>query len=149
MKYYYHILQTHHASTHAHARTHAHTHLFAHLHVHTGARMLAHAHAHTPRSPFRFDESVASKRDGVNAPFRLFLAFVAGRWVIQINTRAGDQISLRFCMFSRIKQLLGRTETQTRDRMCYQSMRTVWDISRDYRARIATYSLRTSTDRQT
>ena len=42
--------------------------------------------------------------------------------------------------------MLGRTETQTRDRMYCQTIRTVRDISRDDRARIATCSLRTPTD---
>ena len=51
--------------------------------------------------------------------------------------------------FSRIKKLLGRTETRTRDRIYCQTIRTVRDISRDDRARIATRSLRTPTDRQT
>ena len=37
----------------------------------------------------------------------------------------------------------------SRDRMYCQTIRTVRDISRDDRARIATCSLRTSTDRQT
>ena len=45
--------------------------------------------------------------------------------------------------------MLGRTETRTRDRIYCQTMRTVRDISRDDRARIATCSLRTPTDRQT
>ena len=39
--------------------------------------------------------------------------------------------------------MLGRTETRTRDRIFCQTMRTVRDISRDDRARIATCSLRT------
>ena len=52
-------------------------------------------------------------------------------------------------MFFAYKKLLGRTETRTRDRMYCQTIRTVRDISRDDRARIATCSLRTSTDRQT
>ena len=43
--------------------------------------------------------------------------------------------------------MLGRTETRTRDRIYCQTMRTVRDISRDGRARIATCSLRTLTDR--
>ena len=42
--------------------------------------------------------------------------------------------------------MLGRTETRTRDRIYCQTMRTVRDISRDDRARIATCSLRTLTD---
>ena len=45
--------------------------------------------------------------------------------------------------------MLGRTETRTRDRMYCQTIRTVRDISRDDRARIATCCLRTPTDRQT
>ena len=45
--------------------------------------------------------------------------------------------------------MLGRTETRTRDRMYCQTIRTVRDISRDDRARIATCRLRTPTDRQT
>ena len=47
----------------------------------------------------------------------------------------------------RIKKLLGRTETRTRDRMHLGRIRSVRDISRDDRARIATCSLRTPTDR--
>ena len=54
-----------------------------------------------------------------------------------------------FGCFSRIKKLLGRTETRTRDRMYCQTVRTVRDISRDDPARIATCSLRTPTYRQT
>ena len=40
--------------------------------------------------------------------------------------------------FSHIQKMLGRTETRTRDRMYCQAIRTVTDISRDDRARIAT-----------
>ena len=47
----------------------------------------------------------------------------------------------------RVNKLLGRTETRTRYRMYFQTIRTVRDISRDDRARIATCSLRTPTDR--
>ena len=52
-------------------------------------------------------------------------------------------------MFFAYKKMLGRTETRTRDRIHCQTIRTVRYISRDNRARIATCSLRTSTDRQT
>ena len=45
--------------------------------------------------------------------------------------------------------MLSRTETRTRDRIYRQTMRTVREISRDDRGRIATCSLRTPTDRQT
>ncbi len=53
----------------------------------------------------------------------------------------------RYALFSPVP--LGRTETRTCDRMCFQTIQTVWDISRDDRARIATCSLLTVTDRQT
>ena len=43
--------------------------------------------------------------------------------------------------------MLGRIETRTRDRIYCQTMRTVRDISRDDRARIATCNLRMLTDR--
>ena len=43
--------------------------------------------------------------------------------------------------------MLGRTETRTRDRMYCQMIRTVREIFRDNRARIATCSLQTLTDR--
>ena len=45
--------------------------------------------------------------------------------------------------------MVGRTETRIRDRIYCQTMRTVRDISRDDRARIAICSLRTMTVRQT
>ena len=52
-------------------------------------------------------------------------------------------------LFFAYKKLLGRTETRTRDMIYCQTIRTVRDISRDDRARIATCSLRTPTDRHT
>ena len=45
------------------------------------------------------------------------------------------------------KKLLGQTEIWTCEWNEWQSIRTVWDISRDDRARIATGSLLTPTDR--
>ena len=45
------------------------------------------------------------------------------------------------------KKILGQTETWTRDRIYLRRIRSVWDISRGDRARIATCSLRTPTDR--
>ena len=50
-------------------------------------------------------------------------------------------------MFFGYKKWLGRTETRTRDRMYLGRIQSVRDISRDDRARIATCSLRTPTDR--
>ena len=52
-------------------------------------------------------------------------------------------------MYFAYKKILGRTETLTRDRIYCQMLRTVRDISRDDRARNATCSLRTPTDRHT
>ena len=139
MKYYYRILQTH------HARTHAHTRKQARARTHTRTRTRTHTHTHTPPSPSRYDASVAPKRDEVNAPFSPFpLAFMAGSWAIQINTHAGGPISPRIWMFFAYKKMIGRTETRTRDRMYCQPLRTV----RDCRARIATCSLLTPTYRQ-
>ena len=117
VKYYYRILQIHHARM----RTHTHT----HSHTHVAVQVTAIRWRPVP------------------------LAFIAGSGVIEINTHAGQPISPRFWMFSRIKKLLGRTETRTRDRMYCQTIRTVRDISRDVRTRIAICSLRTPTDRQT
>ncbi len=60
------------------------------------AHTLTHTHRH--RSGCRC--SMAPIRDGVNAPFRRFRwRSMAGRWFIQINTRAGDPVSLRFWVF--------------------------------------------------
>ena len=64
-----------------------------------------------------------------------------------ICARLGIRDSL--WMFFAYKKMLGRTEMRTRDRMYCQTIRSVWDISRGDRARIATCSLRTSSDRLT
>ena len=68
------------------------------------------------------------------------------RCFIQINTREGDPVSRGSVCFSRIQKMLGRTETRTRERMYCQSIRTVRNMSRDNRARIASCSLITATD---
>ena len=72
-------------------------------------------------------------------------------WTVagSLNTRVATRFPRDFARFSRINKLLGRTETRTRDRMYCQTIRTVRGISRNDRARIATCSLRTPTDRQT
>ena len=53
------------------------------------------------------------------------LAFMAGSRVIEINTRATHPISPIFLMFFAYKKLLDRTEMRTRDRICFQPIRTV------------------------
>ena len=105
--------------------------------------MTAREHTHTPPPPpFRLALFVGAQ------PWRPApLAIIAGSRVIQINTHAGHPISPRFLMFFAYKKLLGRTEMRTLDRMYCQTIRTVRDISRADRARIATCRLRTPTDR--
>ena len=127
VKYHYRILQTHRART----RTHAHTREHAHP-------------THDRRcSLYRCAQSV---RHGWAHRFRCWRD--NGRSVIHWNKEhAGDSVlMIGLGFFSRIKQILGRTETRTRDRICFQTIRSVWDIFRDDRARIATCSLRTTTD---
>ena len=69
-------------------------------------------------------------------------------WFYSIDHSHGRRsIRYSFGCFLRIKKMLGRIETRTRDRIYCQMIRTVRDISRDDRARIATCSLRTPTDR--
>ena len=124
------------------SRTHACTHARMHAHA------MYCAHTHPPPSPSRlslFDGSLCE----VNAHFSPVPLAMNGRSVLHSNKQSRMRRGIRdsFGCFSRIKKLLGRTETRTRDRMCFQSIRTVLDISRDDRARIATCSLLTSTDR--
>ena len=71
----------------------------------------------------------------------------AGRWPFKSTHELATRFIRGFGSFSSIKKLLGRTEMRTRDRMYCQTIRIVRYISRDDRARIATCSLRTLTDR--
>ena len=67
-----------------------------------------------------------------------------------VDYLAAERIQHRVTLvwdFFAYKKILGRTEARTRDRICFQAIRSVRDISRDDRARIATCSLRTATDR--
>ena len=100
---------------------HARTHIHPHIHTHT------HTHTHTAE-PYRLalcDGSVTPNRDG---PFRW------RQWASLLhsnkNTRGRSGFP-RFCVFFAYKKLLGRTgtETWTFDRMCFQTIRTVWDIT--------------------
>ena len=127
-----------HTHTHARARTHTHAHTRAHTRTHTRTHARTHAHAHRRRH----SGCCCSMRQTVT---QLTPLFVAGRSFIQINTCAGNTVSARFWVFFAFTKLLARTETRTRDMMCFQSIRTVCDISRNDRARIATSSLRTVT----
>ena len=60
-------------------------------------------------------------------------------WFYSIDHSRGRRgIRYSFGCFSRMKKMLGRIETRTRDRIYCQTIRAVRDISRDDRARIAT-----------
>ena len=116
------------------------------MHTRANARMNTHActHTHTAVAAVHVfairwvgRPTVTARSAGDNA----------GHWPLKWNTGTGGPVSSRFWRFFAYKQILGRTETRSRDRMYCQSIRTVRDISRDYRARIATCRLRTSTDR--
>ena len=85
VKYFYRILQTHLARTHA----------------------CAHTRRRRRRTGYRY--SLAPNSDGLLRWRR------CRSLAIQINTRAGDPISPRFWMFFTHNKLLGRTETRTRD----------------------------------
>ena len=117
-----------------HARTHSHTHACIHRH----------------RPCCRCSMGwCAPNRDEVNTPFSPVPLAMNGRSVLHLNKQSRVRCGIcdSFGCFSRIKKLIGRTGTQTCDRMRFQTIRTVRDISRDDRARIATCSLLTSTDR--
>ena len=120
VKYFYRILQTHHARTCARVRT------------------------HTPPSPphrlslFGGAQPTVTARSACDN---------AGGGQFKSTHELATRFTRGFGSFSRIKKLLGRTKTRTRDRMYCQMIRIVRDISRDDRARIATCSLRTLTDR--
>ena len=116
------------------SRTHAPT------HVCTYARALAHP------PPSLFDGSVRpTMTTELTPPFRRWRDNVLS--VLHSNKqRTGDSAFAIVYGFFCVYKMLGRTETRTRDRMYCRTIRTVRDISRDNRARIATCSLRTPTD---
>ena len=73
-------------------------------------------------------------------PIQLFIWPQSGS--IEINNMRATLVWVFFAY----KKILGRTETRTRDRMYLGRIRSVRDISRGDRARIATCSLQTPTD---
>ena len=74
-----------------------------------------HARTHTHRRAFR----VSTVRPTMTA---CSAGDNGRRCFIQINTREGDPVSRGFVCFLHIKKLLGRTETRTCDRMCFQTI---------------------------
>ena len=122
------------------SRTHACTPVRAHT--------LTLANTHTPHPDHRCSlyRCAQSVRHGWAHRFRRWRD--NGRSVIHCNKQhAGDSVlTIGLVFFSRIKQSVGRTETRTRDRIYFQTIRSVWDISRGDRGIIATCSLRTTRD---
>ena len=123
VKYFYRILQTH------HARTRVRTHTCTHIAVASPPYML---------SLFGGAQPTVTARSACDN---------AGRWPFKSTHELATRFTQGFGSFSGIKKLLGRTETRTRDRMYCQTIRIVRVISPDDRARIATCSLRMLTDR--
>ena len=112
-------------------------------HAHTRSHTCTHAAAVASSSPYRL-----SLFGGAQPTVTGHSACDnAGRWPFKSKHGLATRFTRGFGSFSRIKKLLGRTETRTRDRMYCQTIRIVRDSSRDDRARIATCRLRTLTDR--
>ena len=88
------------------------------------------SHTHPPPPPSRlslFDGSVCADDDEVNAHFSSVPLAMNGRSVLNSNkqSRVGRSIRDSFGCFSRIKELLGLTETRTCDRMCFKTIQIV------------------------
>ena len=139
-----------------HACTHAHTHIHTQMHTHTctHAQTRTREQAHPPTAVTvevvavtRAVCAQSSRRCALFSPVPLAMN---GRSVLYCNKQSRVRGGIRdsFGCFSRLKQILGRTETPIRDRMYCRTIRTVRDISRDDRARIVSCSLRTPTDRE-
>ena len=90
---------------------------------------IAHAcmHTHRRRGCHCSMGQCAPNHDEVNAPFSPIPLALNGHSVLHSNKQSRMRCGIRdsFGCFSRIKKLLGRTETRTRDRICFQSIRTV------------------------
>ena len=135
-----------HARRHARAHTRALTRTRPHAFAHPCAYTLTHMCTHTAVAaspPYRLSlfggaQSTVTARSACDN---------SGRWPFKSTHELATRLTRGFGSFSRIKKLLGRTETRTSYRMYCQAIRIVRDISRDDRAGIATYSLRTLTDR--
>ena len=101
-----------HASMHARTRTHARSHARTRTPPHPHQRPSLFAVSVRPISPSRLGASLWTKQWPVGDPLKYT---TCGRFCIND----------RFCFLSRIKQILGRTETRTRDRICFQTIRSV------------------------
>ena len=130
------------------ARTHTHTHTRTHANMHTRTLAPTHTHAHTHTharthisthsrtgTPTAVTVQVVAVRwvavrptlTKLTRPFSPVPLATNGRSVLHSNKHSRVRRVIRdsFRCFSRIKKLLGRTETPTCDRMCFQTIRTV------------------------
>ena len=102
------------------SRTHTCTHARAHT------LTLAYRHTPTPPRPSLFAVSVRPISPSWLGPP---LSTLARQWPVgdplKETTCGRLCINDMFGVFSRIKQIIGRTETRTRDRICYQMIRSV------------------------
>ena len=132
-KYCYRILQTHHARTraHTHARTRVRTHV--RKQVHTLAHTCTHVYIRTAlaASPPYMISLFGGAQPTVTARSA---CDNAGHWPLKSTHELATRFTRGFGSISRIKKLLGRTETRTRGMMYCQTLRIVRDISRDDRA---------------
>ena len=91
VKYYYRILQTHQARTHA--RTHARTRARMHERTHARVCMCTHpckrVHTHTPPSPYRYSM-------GLCQPTVTARSAGDKSWSLAIEINTGGPVSLRF-----------------------------------------------------
>ena len=102
-------------------------------------------HTHTPPSPYRYSMGLCQPTVTARSAGNISMV---GHWNKHWHWRPSfPEVLSVFRIY--INKMLGRNDTRTRERMYCQTIRTVRDISRDNRARIATCSLRTPTDRQT
>ena len=85
-----------------------------------------HARAHTPTTVAVRCIGVPNQAIMVGRTAFYAGETMAGRWSIELNNmRATLLLTIGLGFFPRIKQILGRTETRTRDRICFQTIRSV------------------------
>ena len=105
--------------THAFRRARTHTHTLACTHPPASRRHHRGCRCSMGRCAPNHDEDIPS--------FRLFRLTTNGRSVLHSNKQSRVRGGIRnsFGSFSHIKKFLGRTETRTCDRMCFQTIQTV------------------------
>ena len=138
-----------------------HLHLHLQMQVQLGPSLIFKHSVQTHRQRNNNPKPHISNREGIDSHCRRFASIFRRydsiccrscyRWRsidrdrrIQQTLARDSVFAIAFVFFAH-KKMLGRTETRTPERLYCQSIRTVRDISRDNRARIATCSLLTAT----